>query len=78
MRDHFSFGRGWSKAKPIPNNLDASVMRMLSRVGLKGWTVVRSSLTFLKSSCMSLVHTQAVPFLRRGRRVAVMWVRAGC
>ena len=77
---HFSLGRGWSRANPIPKSLEASVMRILSRLGLKGWpvvVVVRSSLTFSKSSCMSSVHTQAVPFLRSGRRVAVMFARSG-
>ena len=36
MRDHFSPGSGRSNAKPIPKSLDASVIKMDGRNGLKG------------------------------------------
>ena len=55
-------------------------MRMVSRFGLKGCTVVvvvRKILTRWKSSSMSLVHTQTVPFLSSGLRLAVIWARSG-
>ena len=80
MRDHFSPGSGWSKANQIPKSLDASVINMDDRFGLKGWTVVvvvSSNFTRSNSLCISSVQTHAISFLRRGQRAAVICARSG-
>ena len=79
-RYHFSLGTGCSNAKPIPKSLDASVIKMDGRFGLKGWTVVvvvRSSFTRSNSLFMSPVQTHAIPFLRCGRSAADMCAKSG-
>ena len=80
MRDHFSPGSGWSSANQFQKSLDASVINIDVRLGLNGWTVVvvvGSNFTRSNSLCMSSVQTHAIPFLRRGRRAAIICARSG-